>query len=221
MHKIDEDTLRNWKLMEIGHACKVPEQSVGLSQYQPVVRLFTDIRSSLATFIPNIYFYNVSKSFHKILKLEARKYRNSQDDVMDEILMHTQSIWDDLCVKIKEGTISVKEVEEYRFNEFSDEQLNAEFVAMNRGKKPRWIRERITQLQRFRKFSKTVAVAKLIVDVQERYDIKGSFQHVELIANSVCTFEIFIWKSFSVDNNMGTSIDPTLCISSGLCLPHS
>jgi hypothetical protein len=187
--------------------CSIPEQSIGWNQYQPEVTLFRDLLTHLKTFVTNIYFYHDSKSFHKILRLVARKYRNAQDfgfdDVVEKILLHTQSIWNNLCEKIEQGTISVKEIEEYHFNEFSDDQLHAEFVAMNRGKKPRWIRERITQLQRFRQFSKTVAVAKLIVGVRERYDIKGSFQHLEMIANSVCTSYIFIEKcALRRDNNV-------------------
>lgn len=187
--EIDEDILQNWRFYEIGAVCFIPEEIVGWIQYQPDIILFKDLLSSLADFVGNIYNYNESKSFHKLLAKLAGTFRNTPDlkfdDVMNKILMPTKQIWDDLCNKMKNGFISVLEIETHCFGEYSDEQLYGELVAMNRGRKDNWVNERIDQLHRFRMFSKTVSVARLFLDVKEKYNVCGSFQNLELIANSV------------------------------------
>lgn len=107
------------------------------------------------------------------------------DDVIDIILGPTKNTWDELCSKIKDGSISVREIEKYCFNEFSNDELYKELVAMNGGRKEDWIKDRITQLKRFQMFSKTVSVAKLLLDVRDKYEIDGPFENLELIAKSV------------------------------------
>lgn len=107
------------------------------------------------------------------------------DDVIDTILRPTKNTWDELCSKIKEGSISVREIEKYCFNDFNDDELYKELVAMNGGRKEDWVKDRITQLQRFRMFSKTVSVAKLLLNVRDEYEIDGPFENLELIAKSV------------------------------------
>lgn len=107
------------------------------------------------------------------------------DDVIDIILGPTKNTWDELCSKIKDGSISVREIEKYCFNEFSNNEVYKELVAMNGGRKEDWIKDRITQLKRFQMFSKTVSVAKLLLDVRDKYEIDGPFENLELIAKSV------------------------------------
>lgn len=107
------------------------------------------------------------------------------DDVIDIILGPTKNTWDELCSKIKDGSISVREIEKYCFNEFSNNEMYKELVAMNGGRKEDWIKDRITQLKRFQMFSKTVSVAKLLLDVRDKYEIDGPFENLELIAKSV------------------------------------
>lgn len=107
------------------------------------------------------------------------------DDVIDIILGPTKNTWDELCSNIKDGSISVREIENYCFNEFSNDELYKELVAMNGGRKEDWIKDRITQLKRFQMFSKTVSVAKLLLDVRDKYEIDGPFENLELIAKSV------------------------------------
>lgn len=107
------------------------------------------------------------------------------DDVIDIILGPTKNTWDELCSKIKDGSISVREIEKYCFNEFSNNEMYKELVAMNGGRKEDWIKDRITQLKRFQMFSKTVSVAKLLLDVRDKYEIDGPFENLELIAESV------------------------------------
>lgn len=107
------------------------------------------------------------------------------DDVIDIILGPTKNTWDELCSKIKDGSISVREIEKYCFNEFSNNEVYKELVAMNGGRKEDWIKDRITQLKRFQMFSKTVSVAKLLLDVRDKNEIDGPFENLELIAKSV------------------------------------
>lgn len=107
------------------------------------------------------------------------------DDVIDIILGPTKNTWDELCSKIKDGSISVREIEKYCFNEFSNNEVYKELVAMNGGRKEDWIKDRITQLKRFQMFSKTVSVAKLLLDVRDKYEIDGPSENLELIAKSV------------------------------------
>lgn len=107
------------------------------------------------------------------------------DDVIDIILGPTKNTWDELCSNIKDGSISVREIEKYCFNEFSNNEVYKELVAMNGGRKEDWIKDRITQLKRFQMFSKTVSVAKLLLDVRDKYEIDGPFENLELIAKSV------------------------------------
>lgn len=107
------------------------------------------------------------------------------DDVIDIILGPTKNTWDELCSKIKDGSISVREIEKYCFIEFSNNEVYKELVAMNGGRKEDWIKDRITQLKRFQMFSKTVSVAKLLLDVRDKYEIDGPFENLELIAKSV------------------------------------
>lgn len=107
------------------------------------------------------------------------------DDVIDIILGPTKNTWDELCSKIKDGSISVREIEKYCFNEFNNNEMYKELVAMNGGRKEDWIKDRITQLKRFQMFSKTVSVAKLLLDVRNKYEIDGPFENLELIAKSV------------------------------------
>lgn len=187
--EIDEDILQNWRLYDIGAVCWIPEESFGWNQYQPDIILFKNLLSSLTGFVENIYNYHGSKSFHKLLSNLAGTFRNTPelkfDDVMNKIVMPTKQIWDELCKKMKNGSISVLEIETYCFGEYSDEQLYGELVAMNRGRKDSWVQERIDQLHRFRMFSKTVSVARLFLDVKEKYDVWGDFENLELIANSV------------------------------------
>lgn len=187
--EIDEDSLQNWRFLEIKAVCSFPEESVGRSQYQPEVILFKELLSSLGDFVKNIYYYHESKSFHKILTMLAGTYRSTTDMKFDaivkQILIPTKQIWDDLCKKMKNGSISVCELETYCFCEFSNDQLYGELVAMNKGRKDHWVKERITQLDRFRMFSKTLSIARLLLDAKEKYNINGMFENLEIIANSV------------------------------------
>lgn len=206
--EIDERTLQSWKLFEIGKVCAIPEESGGFGQYQPDVILFSDLLSKLDFIVKNIFCYNESKTFHKILKNTAKLHRKSADfqfdDVIDTILIPTTDTWNKICIKMKKGSISVCEIEKYRFNDLNnddnDDELYDELVAMNRGIKEDWIRERITQLQRFRMFSKTVSVAKLLLKLREEYDIDGSFENLELIAKSVNYAFSKCSKEFSLFN---------------------
>lgn len=126
------------------------------------------------------------------------------DDVIDIILGPTKNTWDELCSKIKDGSISVREIEKYCFNEFSNNEVYKELVAMNGGRKEDWIKDRITQLKRFQMFSKTVSVAKLLLDVRDKYEIDGPFENLELIAKSVrlyldiIFYIIFLFNLFSI-----------------------
>lgn len=181
--------MQNWRFFEIKAVCSFPDESIGCSQYQTEVILFKEFLIRLGDFVKNIYNYHESKSFHKILTIFAKTYRNTADlkfdDVVNKILIPTKQTWDDLCTKMRNGSISVREIEKYCFSEFSDDQLYAELVAMNRGRKDTWVKERITQLHRFRMFSKTLSIARLLLDVKEKYNINGVFENLELIANSV------------------------------------
>lgn len=187
--EIDERKLQNWRSLEIGKVCAITEESGEFGQNQPDVILFSDLISKLDFIVKNISCYNDSKTFHKILKNVAQLHRKSTEfhfeDVIDKILIPTTDTWDEICNKMKTGSISVSEIEKYCFNDFTDDQLYNELVAMNRGRKEDWIKDRITQLQRFRMFSKTVSVAKLLLKVRDEYDINGSFENLELIAKSV------------------------------------
>lgn len=187
--EIDEDSLQNWRFLEIKAVCSFPEESVGRSQYQPEIILFKELLSSLGDFVKNIYYYHESKSFHKILAMLAGTYRSTPDmkfdDIVKQILIPTKQTWDDLCTKMKNGSISVRELEKYCFCEFSNDQLYGELVAMNKGRKDHWVKERITQLDRFRMFSKTLSIARLLLDAKEKYTINGMFENLEIIANSV------------------------------------
>lgn len=181
--------MQNWRSFEIKAVCCFPEESIGCSQYQTEVILFRELLLSLGDFVKNIYNYHESKSFHKILTIFAETYRNTPDlkfdDVVNKILIPTKQIWDDLCKKMRNGSISVCEIEKFCFNEFSESELYGELVAMNRGRKDNWVKERITQLDRFRMFSKTLSIARLLLDVKEKYNINGLFENLEIIANSV------------------------------------
>lgn len=187
--EIDERTLKNWRSLEIGEVCAIPEESGGFAEYQPNVILFIDLLSKLDFIVKNMFCYNESKTFHTIMKNTAKLHRRSADfqfvDVIDTILIPTTDTWDKICIKMKTGSISVCEIEKYCFNDFNDDELYDELVAMNRGRKENWIKDRITQLQRFRMFSKTVSVAKLFLRVRDEFDIDGSFENLELIAKSV------------------------------------
>lgn len=175
--------------MKIGEVCCINEENEGLSQYQSKVLLYKDLLSKLKFIVKNIFRYDESKIFHKILKRNARMQKKTAnlkfDDVIDTILRPTKNTWDELCSKIKEGSISVREIEKYCFNDFNDDELYKELVAMNGGRKEDWVKDRITQLQRFRMFSKTVSVAKLLLNVRDEYEIDGPFENLELIAKSV------------------------------------
>lgn len=187
--EIDEDSLQNLRFFAIKDVCSFPEESVGRSQYQPEVILFKELLSSLGDFNKNIYYYYESRSFHKVLRIHAGKYRNTPDmkfdDIVKQILVPTKQVWDDLCVKMKDGSISVRELEKFGFCEFSKDQLYGEFAAMNKGRKDDWVNERIAQLDRFRMFSKTLSIARLLLDVKEKYNIIGMFENLNIIANSV------------------------------------
>lgn len=187
--EIDERTLQNWRSLEIGEVCTIPEESGGFGEYHPNVTLFSDLLSKLDFIVKNMFCYNESKTFHTVMKNTAKLHRRSAkiqfDDVIDTILIPTTDTWDKICIKMKTGSISVCEIEKYCFNDFNDLELYDELVAMNRGRKENWIKDRITQLQRFQMFSKTVSVAKLLLRVREEYDIGGSFENLELIAKSV------------------------------------
>lgn len=184
---LDERTLQNWQLSRINEVCLIPKDTVGWQQYTPEITIFRDLLSKFDFLVKNIFFCDESKSFHKILEMRAnKKYLDMEDeDLAQNVLKSAKSIWDELCNKMKTGNISICEIEKYRFNKFSDEELYKELVAMNRGGKEDWIKERITQLQRFRMFTKTVTVAKLFLDVQNRHNFDGSFRNLEIIANSV------------------------------------
>lgn len=65
------------------------------------------------------------------------------DDVIDKIFLLIKNIWDEFCIWIKNGFIFVREIENYCFSNFIDEELYVELVVMNRGRKDNWINERI------------------------------------------------------------------------------
>lgn len=187
--EIDETTLQSWQNLEIREVCSIPEESVGFGKYQPEVVLYRDLLLKLDFIVRNICWYDESKTFHSILRRIARLQKKTPDlefdDVIDKILSPTKNTWDELCTRIKKGSISVREIDNYCFSNFTDEELYVELVAMNRGRKDNWINERITQLQRFQMFSKTVSAAKLLLRVRDEYEINGSFENLELIAKSV------------------------------------
>lgn len=194
---LEETITQNWHQLEIGKVFKIPEESVEFDQYQPDVILYGELLSNLAYIENNIFCYDESKSFHDILKRKAQMYKNPTvlnfDDVIKKVLIPAKETMDDLCKKIENGSISVCEIEKYSIREFSEAELYTELIAMNRGSKDEWINERIAQLQRFRMFSKTVLIAKLLLDIKNEFEIDGSFENLELIANSVS----FIFLYFS------------------------
>lgn len=187
--EIDEDTLENWKTLQIKDVCCIPEEFVSEGQYQPKITLFEELLTKMESLIKNILFFNESKTFHKILKMIAKgkndMHKMGSIDLMQHILKPTKDTWCDLCIKMKDGSISIRETEKYRFYELSTDELKSELVAMNRGVKDPWIKQRADQLQRFKMFSNTRSVSNLLLKVKERYNIQGSFDNLELIANSV------------------------------------
>lgn len=192
---VDEKELQNLRLSKINDVCLIPEETVGWQQYKPEITIFRDLLFKFDFLVKNIFFCDESKSFHKILEMKANKKNNldmEDEDLVHNVLKSAKDIWDELCNKMKTGYISICETEKYRFNKFSDEELYQELVAMNRGRKEDWIKERVSQLQRFRMFTKTVSVAKLFLDVQKRYNFDGSFRNLELIANSVSALLYFM-----------------------------
>ena len=192
--EIDKGTLENWQLMAIKDVCCIPEELVTEGQYQPKITLFQDLFSKMESIIKNVIFYNESKTFHRILKMIARKNKDMPKmgcaDVMQHILNPTKDTWSELCKKMKNGLISIRETEKYRFYELSEEDLYSELVTMNRGVKDRWIPERIHQLRRFKMLSNTLSVSNLLLRVKERYNVPGSFKNLELIANPVRIYSV-------------------------------
>lgn len=185
----EESLTQNWHQLEIGKIFKIPEESLESDQYHPDFILYGEFLSNLTYIENNISCYDESKSFHDILKRKAQSFRTPTvlnfDDVMKEILIPAKETMGDLCKQIENGSISVLEIEKLSLSEFSEAELCTELIAMNRGRKDEWVNERIAQLQRFRMFSKTVSIAKLLLDMKNEYDIDGSFENLELIANSV------------------------------------
>lgn len=185
----EESLTQNWHQLEIGKIFKIPEESLESDQYHPDFILYGELLSNLTYIENNISCYDESKSFHDILKRKAQSFRTPTvlnfDDVMKEILIPAKETMGDLCKQIENGFISVLEIEKLSLSEFSEAELCTELIAMNRGRKDEWVNERIAQLQRFRMFSKTVSIAKLLLDMKNEYDIDGSFENLELIANSV------------------------------------
>lgn len=181
--------MQDWKLSKINEVCSIPKDTEGWQQYEPEVTIFRDLISKFDFLVKNIFFCDGSKSFHKILEMKANRIKQNSDmddeDIVQNILTSALDIWNDLCNKMKTGVISIREIEKYRFNKCSNQELYNELVAMNRGGKEDWIKERITQLKRFRMFSKTVEVAKHFLEIKERYDFCGAFCNLEIIANSV------------------------------------
>lgn len=183
--------------MEIGKVFKIPEEILEFDQYQPEFILYGELLSNLTYIENNISCYDESKSFHDILKHKAQSFKTPTvlnfNDVIKGVLIPAKETMDDLCKQIENGSISVREIENFSLREFSEAELCTELIAMNRGSKDEWINERIAQLQRFRMFSKTVLIAKLLLDIKNEFEIDGSFENLELIANSVS----FIFLYFS------------------------
>lgn len=181
--------------MEIGKVFKIPKESVESDQYQPNFILYGELLSNLTYIENNISCYDESKSFHDILKRKAKSFKTPAVldfyDVIKRVLIPAEETMDDLCKQIENGSISVREIEKFSLREFSEAELCTELVAMNRGSKGEWINERIAQLQRFRMFSKTVLIAKLLLDIKNEFEIDGSFENLELIANSVSFIFVF------------------------------
>lgn len=190
-----ESLTQNWHQLEIGKIFKIPEESLKSDQYHPDFILYGELLSNLTYIENNISCYDESKSFHDILKRKSQSFRTPTvlnfNDVIKEVLIPAKETMDDLCKQIENGSISVREIEKFSLREFSEAELCAELIAMNRGSKDEWINERIAQLQRFRMFSKTVLIAKLLLNIKNEYEIDGSFENLELIANSVSFIFVF------------------------------
>lgn len=192
---IEESMTQNWRQLEIGKVFKIPEENLEIDQYQPDAILYGELLPNLSYIVNNIFCYHESKSFHDILKRKAQTYKTptvlNLDDVIKEVFIPAKENMDNLCKKIENGSISVREIEKYFLREFSEAELYTELIAMNRGIKDKWINKRIAQLQRFRMFSKTVSVAKLFLDIKNEYKIGGTFENLQLIANSV-SFNLYL-----------------------------
>lgn len=190
--EIDQGTLENWHLLTIKELCCIPEEFVSEEQYQPKLLLFQELISNKEFIIEDVHFLNKSKTFHKILKIKANKNKGVQNvgytDVIQHILKPTKDTWCDLCIKIKDGSISIHETEKYCLYELSAEELYLELIAMNRGVNGHWIQERIDHLQRLKMCLNTVFVSSLLMEVKERYHVPGSFENLKFIANSVSIF---------------------------------
>lgn len=194
---IENSLKQNWHQLEIGKVFKIPEEILEFDQYHPEFILYGELLSNLTYIENNISCYDESKSFHDILKYKAQSFKTPTvlnfNDVIKRVLIPAKETMDDLCKQIEKGSISVREIENFSLREFSEAELCTELIAMNRGSKDEWINERIAQLQRFRMFSKTVLIAKLLLDIKNEFEIDGSFENLELIANSVS----FIFLYFS------------------------
>ena len=187
-----KEVLENWTKMTLEDICDIPAQMPDCLMYIPALKVFSEVlKEPVKGFVTGISFYKQSKTFRTVLDKERQSKTKMQVqgysfmEVLTNILIPSQARWDGYCNKLVDGSITIEDIVTLRLDKVNDNELTKEFTAMNRGSKKPWIENRIAEFRRFKCFTQSVEIAKLLKEIQVANDIGGNFQFVELIRRSV------------------------------------
>ncbi|XP_078327262.1 E3 ubiquitin-protein ligase rnf213-alpha-like isoform X2 [Crassostrea virginica] len=186
-----KEVLENWRKMTLEDICDIPAQMPDCLMYIPALKVFSEVlKEPVKGFVTGISFYKQSKTFRTVLDKERQSKTKMQVqgysfmEVLTNILIPSQARWDGYCNKLVDGSITIEDIVTLRLDKVNDNELTKEFTAMNRGSKKPWIENRIAEFRRFKCFTQSVEIAKLLKEIQVANDIGGNFQFVELIRRS-------------------------------------
>lgn len=167
-----------------------------VKKYKPRVIAF-EIKRGMLEELPEVIRCSSGVLFIRIWDKLAADFRRTVkralqvDEIMDHVWRPAYTEWKGLHQRLKTGEIFFKEFDTL-CGSMQPETLKKEFIILEGGKKPSWIKERIEQMSRYKNLQNCLDGASIIMQVVEEFELEGDFQPIRQIMQMVSHNGIFI-----------------------------
>ncbi|XP_076109129.1 E3 ubiquitin-protein ligase rnf213-alpha-like [Mytilus galloprovincialis] len=156
-----------------------------VKKYKPRVIAF-EIKRGMLEELPEVIRCSSGVLFIRIWDKLAADFRRTVKralqvhEIMDHVWRPAYTEWKGLHQRLKTGEIFFKEFDTL-CGSMQPETLKKEFIILEGGKKPSWIKERIEQMSRYKNLQNCLDGASIIMQVVEEFELEGDFQPIRQI----------------------------------------
>ncbi|XP_021363650.1 E3 ubiquitin-protein ligase rnf213-alpha-like, partial [Mizuhopecten yessoensis] len=210
-------SLQNLDDVQMVQLCKpgVLDDMMHPNEYQPVVTAF-ELSPEELDLIPQMKHCFNSTVFTTKWDSTGQKVARQREEMLSiaETFEHVwqPSIvwWTSVKTKLKEGSMTFQEFSKL-FGNMDSPTLEREFSLMDENGP--WIKERTDEIQLYRNLAKCVEGAKIILQVVDKYDLKGDFTPIKLITSVMSGTDIAM-------NTLDQSLKQTCAVLRGVDERH-